>query len=169
MSRAAQNFTFTPENLAKIDAHIAKYPPGRQASAVLPALDLAQRQNGGWLSQDAIEAVAQRLDMPVIRVQEVASFYSLFNLKPVGRYHVQVCGTTPCWLMGAEALRDACQQHLGITEGTTADGQFSVVEVECLGACIHAPAVQINDDYYENLTPEKLVDVLQTLRKSDAR
>jgi len=160
-----QPFTFTPENLAKIETHIAKYPPGRQASAVLPALDIAQRQNGGWLSQAAIEAVAQRLSMPVMRVQEVASFYSLFNLKPVGRYHVQVCGTTPCGLMGAEELRDACERYLN----TTSDRQFSVTEVECLGACIHAPAVQINDDYYENLTPEKLVDILETLRKSDAR
>jgi len=163
MPASAKTFTFTSENLTKIEAHIAKYPPGRQASAVLPVLDLAQRQNGGWLSQSAIETVAQRLGMPVIRVQEVASFYSMFNLKPVGRHHVQICGTTPCWLMGAEGLRDACKQHLGITEGGTVDGQFSVVEVECLGACTAAPAVQINDDYYENLTPEKLIDVLRKL------
>jgi NADH-quinone oxidoreductase E subunit len=170
MSDFALIFTFTSENMTKIEAHIAKYPSGRQASAVLPVLDLAQRQNGGWLSQSAIETVAQRLGMPVIRVQEVASFYSMFNLKPVGHYHVQVCGTTPCWLMGAEALRDVLTQHLGIAEGdVTADGQFSLAEVECLGACISAPAVQINDDYYENLTPETLVDVLQKLRKSDAR
>lgn len=160
-----QSFTFTPENLAKIEAHITKYPPGRQASAVLPVLDIAQRQNGGWLSQSAIEATAQRLNMPVMRVQEVASFYSMFNLKPVGRYHVQICGTTPCGLMGAEALREACEHYLG----TTAEGQFSVTEVECLGACIHAPAVQINDDYYEKLTPENLVEILEILRKSDAR
>lgn len=162
------SFTFTPENQAKADAFIAKYPTGRQASAVLPLLDLAQRQNGGWLNQQAIEYVASYLKMPVMRVAEVASFYTLYNLKPVGKYHVQVCGTTPCWLRGATEIKEACQKHLNIRDHeVTADGLFSLVEVECLGACVNAPVAQINDDYFEDLTPESVVKILQSLAKGE--
>ncbi len=146
-----------------------KYPEGCQTSAVLPLLDLAQRQCGGWLPQDALEVVAHILRMPFIRIHEVASFYSMFNLKPVGKFHVQVCGTTPCWLKGAEEIKTTCEQYLGIQMGqTSADGQFTLTEVECLGACINAPVMQIQDDYYENLTPESTVDLLKTLRGHNA-
>lgn len=158
------SFTFTTENQKKADAYIKRYPRGRQASAVLPLLDLAQRQSGGWLPQPALESVAAMLEMPFIKVLEVASFYTMFNLKPVGTYHIQVCGTTPCWLKGAEDLKKACEQHLKIKTGeTTKDQKFTLHEVECLGACINAPAVQINDDYYENLSPTSIVELLKNL------
>jgi NADH-quinone oxidoreductase subunit E len=162
-------FTFTPENLKKVEACLAKYPADRQTSAVLPILDLAQRQCGGWLPKDALEEVANILHMPFIRVHEVASFYSMFNLKPVGKLHVQVCGTTPCWLKGAEEIKSTCEGHLGIQTGqTTPDGVFTLSEVECLGACINAPVVQIQDDYYENLTQETIVETLKKLRDENA-
>jgi NADH-quinone oxidoreductase subunit E len=158
------SFTFTPENQKKADAYIKRYPKGRQASAVLPLLDLAQRQSGGWLPQNALEGIANMLEMPFIKVLEVASFYTMFNLKPVGTYHLQVCGTTPCWLKGAEDLKKACEHHLKIKTGeTTKDQKFTLREVECLGACINAPVVQINDDYYENLSPESIVKLLKNL------
>jgi NADH-quinone oxidoreductase E subunit len=160
-------FAFTPENQKCAGSHIQKYPPGRQASAVLPLLDLAQRQCGGWLPLSAIEAVAAILKMPPIRVHEVASFYTMFNLKPVGKHHVQVCRTTPCWLRGSEDIKAACESHLGIQTGqVTPNGKFSLSEVECLGACVNAPVVQINDDYYENLTPESVKSVLTGLAGS---
>ncbi len=160
------SFVFTKENKVKAESHIAKYPQGRQASAVLPLLDLAQRQSGGWLPQAAIESVADLLSMPVIRVFEVASFYTMFNLKPVGKYHLQLCGTTPCWLRGAGELKERCETLLGIKEGeVTPDGTFSLVEVECLGACVNAPMVQINDDFYEDLTPDLFEKVLDDLAK----
>lgn len=158
-------FVFNEENLKKVDHYISKYPKGRQASAVLPLLDIAQRQLG-WVSQGVIEEVARILEMPAIRVHEVASFYTMFNLQPVGKFLVQVCGTTPCWLRGAEDIRRACEKHLGIKTGSgeiTADGNFTLMEVECLGACVNAPMVQINDDYYEDLTPESMVELLDDL------
>lgn len=159
-------FVFTKENKLKAESHIAKYPQGRQASAVLPLLDLAQRQSGGWLPRAAIEAVAHLLAMPVIRVFEVASFYTMFNLKPVGKYHLQLCGTTPCWLRGAAELKERCETILGVKEGeVTPDGIFSLVEVECLGACVNAPMVQINDDFYEDLTPDLFEKILDDLAK----
>jgi NADH-quinone oxidoreductase subunit E len=155
-------FAFTPENLAKARAHIAKYPPGRQASAVLPLLDLAQRQHGGWLPRAAMDHVAELLGMAPIRVYEAASFYTMFNLRPVGRYLLQACTTTPCWLRGSDEVLAACRRKLGIdVGGTTADGLFTLVEVECLGACVNAPILQINDDFYEDLdgaTTERLLD-----------
>ena len=164
---ANEPFIFTPENREKVDSCIHRYPPGRQASAVLPLLDLAQRQCGGWLPHQAIEAVAAMLKMPPIRVHEVASFYTMFNLKPVGKHHVQVCRTTPCWLRGSEDIKAACESHLGIQTGqVTPNGKFSIVEVECLGACVNAPVVQINDDYYENLTPESVKSLLTSLASS---
>ena len=158
----AESFAFTPENRAKAEAVIAKYPPGRQASAVLPLLDLAQRQTGGWLPRAAMEHVADLLDMTAIRVYEVATFYTMLSIEPVGRYHVQLCRTTPCWLRGADGLRDACREELGIEPGaTTPDGLFTLTEVECLGACVNAPMVQINDHFYEDLDPARMKKVLR--------
>lgn len=158
------SFEFTPENREKAKFHIAKYPPGRQASAVLPLLDLAQRQSGNWLPQAAMDYVAEMLDMAPIRVYEVATFYTMFNLRPVGHWFLQACTTTPCWLRGSDAVLAACQRKLGITPGHTSDdGEFTLVEVECLGACVNAPILQVNDDYYEDLdgpATEALLDAL---------
>jgi NADH-quinone oxidoreductase E subunit len=162
------SFAFTPENRAKADAAIAKYPKGRQASAVLALFDLAQRQSGGWLPRVAIEHVADILGMPYIRAYEVATFYSMFNLKPVGQHLVQLCRTTPCWLRGSDGVRDACKRKLGIGVGeTTADGKFTLVEVECLGACVNAPVVQIDDEFYEDLSPEKMEEILARLARGE--
>jgi NADH-quinone oxidoreductase E subunit len=160
-----ETFEFTPEAMTLAQAHIAKYPPGRQASAVLPLLDLAQRQSGGWLPRAAMDYVAGILGMPRIRVYEVATFYTMFNLRPVGRYLLQACTTTPCWLRGSDAVVAACRRKLGIGLGeTTADGLFTLVEVECLGACVNAPVLQVNDDFYEDLdgpATEALIDALR--------
>ena len=142
---------------------IAKYPPGRQASAVIALLWRAQKQNDYWLPKPAIEKVAEMLDMPNIRVLEVATFYTMFNLEPVGRYYVQLCGTTPCMLRGAEDIKDVLRKRVGAPGHVTADGLFSWSEVECLGACCNAPMVQINDDYYEDLTPENFAKLLDDL------
>ncbi|MFQ5773224.1 MAG: NADH-quinone oxidoreductase subunit NuoE [Kiloniellaceae bacterium] len=161
----AGDFAFTPENMERAKALIARYPQGRQASAVVALLDLAQRQNGGWLPGEAIEYVANVLDLAPIRVHEVASFYTMFNLKPVGKYLIQVCRTTPCWLRGAAELTRTCCERFGVGLGeNTADGLFTVVEVECLGACANAPMVQINDDYYEDLTPRRMTEIIDELR-----
>jgi NADH-quinone oxidoreductase subunit E len=157
------SFAFTPENLEWAKARIAKYPPGRQQSAVIPILWRAQEQSGGWLPQKAIEATAELLGMAKIRVLEVATFYTMFNLSPVGRFHVQFCGTTPCMLRGADALKKVLHQMIGHENEVTADGTFSWTEVECLGACVNAPMVQINADYYEDLTPESLTRILNDL------
>lgn len=158
------NFAFSDENAARVTKILAKYPADRKASAVLPLLDLAQRQAGGWLPKVAMDHVAATLDMAPIRVYEVATFYTMFNLKPVGEHLIQVCRTTPCWLRGADDLSQTCKSKLGIgLKETTADGKFTLVEVECLGACVNAPVVQINDDFYEDLDPaalEKLLDAL---------
>ena len=158
------SFAFTPENLEKAKYHIGKYPPGRQASAVLPLLDLAQRQHDNWLPRAAMDYVAEMLDMAPIRVYEVATFYTMFNLRPVGKWFLQACTTTPCWLRGSDEIVAACRKKLGIGVGeTSADGQFTLVEVECLGACVNAPILQVNDDFYEDLdgpSTEKLLDSL---------
>jgi len=160
-----ETFEFTPENIERAQAHIAKYPHGRQASAVLPLLDLAQRQSGGWLPLAAMHHVADLLEMPRIRVYEVATFYTMLNLRPVGRYLLQACTTTPCWLRGSDAVVAACEQKLGIgIGGTSEDGLFTLVEVECLGACVNAPILQVNDDFYEDLdaaSTEALIDALR--------
>jgi NADH-quinone oxidoreductase subunit E len=156
-------FEFTPENEAWAKKELAKYPPGRQASAVLALLWRAQKQSGYWLPRSAIEAVAAMLEMPNIRVLEVATFYTMFNLAPVGRHYVQLCGTTPCMLCGAEALKAVCRKRIGEQGHVTSDGLFSWTEVECLGACCNAPMVQINDDYYEDLTPEIFAKLLDDL------
>jgi NADH-quinone oxidoreductase subunit E len=157
------SFAFTAENAAWADREIAKYPPGRQASAVIALLWRAQEQTGGWLPQKAIEAVADRLGLPYIRVYEVATFYTMFHLEPVGRHLVQLCGTVPCHVKGAVELRQVLQRRIGPEHHVTADGLFSWVEVECLGACCNAPMVQINADYYEDLTPESLERILDAL------
>jgi len=160
-----ETFEFTPENIERAQAYIAKYPPGRQASAVLPLLDLAQRQSGGWLPLAAMHHVADLLEMPRIRVYEVATFYTMLNLRPVGRYLLQACTTTPCWLRGSDAVVAACEQKLGIgIGGTSEDGLFTLVEVECLGACVNAPILQVNDDFYEDLdgpATEALLDAFR--------
>src|SRR5690349_20559500 len=158
-----KEFAFTAENVAWARAQIAKYPDGRQASAVIPLLWRAQEQAGGWVPQKAIEHVADMLGMAYIRVLEVATFYTMFNLEPVGRYHVQLCGTTPCMLRGAEDLKKVCRKRIGEQFEVTRDGKFSWVEVECLGACVNAPMVQINYDFYEDLTPENFEKLLDDL------
>ena len=157
------SFAFTPENLEWARARIANYPQGRQQSAVIPLLWRAQEQSGGWLPQKAIEAVAQMLGMAKIRVLEVATFYTMFNLAPVGRFYVQLCGTTPCMLRGSEELKKVCKRMIGAQDHVSADGVFSWTEVECLGACVNAPMVQINYDYYEDLTAESLTRILNEL------
>lgn len=157
------HFEFTPENEAWLERQIAKYPDGRQASAVVPALWQAQKQNNYWLPQAAIEKVAQALDMPKIRVLEIATFYTMFNLEPVGKFYIQLCGTTPCMLRGSDDLIKVLQRRVGPQREVTADGMFSWLEVECLGACCNAPMVQINDDYYEDLTPENFETLLDDL------
>jgi NADH-quinone oxidoreductase subunit E len=155
-----KSFAFTAENLAWAKAEIAKYPPGRQASAVIPLLWRAQEQSGGWLPEAAIRAVAGQLGLARIRALEVATFYTMFNLAPVGRTYVQLCGTTPCVLRGAEDLKQVCRRKIGEENHVTADGQFSWIEVECLGACVNAPMAQINADYYEDLTAESFEKIL---------
>lgn len=157
-------FAFTAENEAEIKKILAKYPPDRKASAVMPLLDLAQRQHDNWLPMAAIEEIAKRLDMAKIRVLEVASFYTMFNLKPVGRHFLQLCGTTPCMLRGSDDLSRCIKDKLGIASGqTTADGQFTLLEVECLGACVNAPIVQVNDDFYEDLDYDSMASLIDAL------
>ena len=159
-------FAFNEENRALAERIVARYPEERKQSAVIPLLDLGQRQNRNHCSPAVIEYVAAFLGMPPIRVYEVASFYTMFNKRPVGRYLLQVCRTTPCWLRGADSLTDTIRGFAGIEKGeTSADGLFTLVEVECLGACCNAPMVQINDDYYEDLTPESLTEVLTALKE----
>ena len=159
------DFAFTAENETRAKAVIARYPAGRQASAVIALLDLAQRQSGGWLPKEAIEYVAEMLDMAPIRVHEVSTFYTMFNLRPVGKHLIQVCRTTPCWLRGAGDLTRVCQEKLGVgLHENTDDGLFTVVEVECLGACANAPMVQINDHYYEDLTPQRMAEMIDDLK-----
>jgi NADH-quinone oxidoreductase subunit E len=159
------SFAFTAANENWIVSQLAKYPAGRQASAVIPLLWKAQEQAGGWVPQKAIEAVAARLTMPNIRVIEIATFYTMFNLAPVGTYFVQLCGTVPCHLCGAIELRAVCERVIGPQSTVSADGKLSWLEVECLGACCNAPMVQINNDYYEDLTPENFEVLLANLRE----
>jgi NADH-quinone oxidoreductase subunit E len=166
-------FSWTAPNAEKAREIVGRYPEGRQQSAVMPLLDLAQRQVGeetntqGWLPIPVIEFVAAQLDMPFIRAYEVATFYTMYNLAPVGRYHVQVCGTTPCMLRGSDDVFRACHER-GLKKGaTSADGLFTLSEVECLGACANAPMVQINDDNYEDLTFDSTLAVLDALAKGE--
>ncbi len=161
-------FAFSSENETKIAAIIAKYPEGRQQSAVMPLLDLAQRQHDGWLPRAAMVHIAERLGMPEIRVYEVATFYSMYNLAPIGRHHVQVCTNLPCWLRGSDDIVHACENRLGVTLGeTTEDGNFTLSEAECLGACVNAPMMQIGDDYYEDLDAARTVAVIDALANGE--
>lgn len=158
-------FCFDEENLDRAREIISRYPEGRQASAVMPLLGLAQRQCGGWLPAAAIEYVADFLGLAPIRVYEVATFYTMYNLKPVGRHHVQVCTNLSCMLRGAEEIVRTCRETLDVkVGGTSADGLFTLDEVECLGACVNAPMMQIGDDYYEDLSPETTRQILAELK-----
>lgn len=167
------SFAFTAENEAKIAGIIAKYPAGRQQSAVMPLLWMAQKQNQNWLPQAAIELVAEMLGMPKVRVHEVASFYSMFNLAPVGKHFIQCCTTTPCWLAGSDAVVKACKDTLGIEVGeTTRDGMFTLREVECLGACANAPMIQVDghdasEIFYEDLTYESTREIILQLKRGE--
>lgn len=157
-------FQFSKKNMEEAQKLIAKYPEGRQASAVMPLLDLAQRQHDGWLPRVAMDYIANMLGMPAMRVYEVATFYSMYNMRPIGKYHVQVCTTTPCWLRGSDGIVSACKDKLKIDMGeSTKDGNFTLTEVECLGACVNAPMVQINDDFYEDLTADSMGAILSDL------
>ena len=159
-----ETFAFTAESEAQIKQQLAKYPDGRQASAVKSLLYIAQRQHDNWIPMKAIEEIAERLDMPEMRVLEVASFYTMFNLKPVGKWYLQLCGTTPCMLRGSDDVSRCIKDKLNITSGQTSDcGKFSLLEVECLGACVNAPILQVNDDFYEDMDYQSTADLLTAL------
>jgi NADH-quinone oxidoreductase E subunit len=166
------HFAFDNESAAEIDRIVAKYPPGRQASAVIPALYVAQRQmkrqtGSAWVPLRAMDAIADRLGMPPIRVYEVATFYFMFNTVPVGKYHLQLCTTTPCWLRGSDEVVAACREATGIKgwKETSEDGLFTMTEVECVGACVNAPILQVDDDFYEDMDAEKTKAVIAALRE----
>lgn len=157
-------FEFTPDNERRAEAILAIYPEGHKRAAMIPLLDLAQRQHG-WLPISAMHKVAEILELPRMRVYEVATFYTMFIRKPIGRYHLQICTTTPCWLRGSDEILEAMKCKLKIdVGGTTGDGLFTLSEVECLGACVNAPMVQINDDYYEDLTCKDINEILDDLK-----
>jgi len=162
-----KDFKISKAALNEIGSWVKKYPDGRQKSALLPALWIVQKDHGGWLPEAALRALGDLLDMPYIRVYEVATFYTMYNLEPVGTHHVQLCGTTPCWLRGAGDLKKVCEKKIGPKGSTSKDGSLSWIEVECLGACANAPMVQISnakgDDYYEDLTPESFEKLLDDL------
>ena len=163
-----KNFEWSKDNFNKITNILKKYPSNKIQSAVIPLLDLAQRQNNGWLSKNSMEKVAETLSMSYIRVLEVATFYSMFNLEPIGKNFVQICRTTPCWLRGSDKLskvaQEVCDTKVG---GTSEDNKFTVVEVECLGACCNAPMIQINDDYYEDLDEDNFRKLLIELKSNN--
>ncbi len=167
-------FAFDAASEAEIGRILKKYPPSRAASALLPLLYLAQSQmlrttGSAWVSRPAMDVIAARLNMPPIRVYEVATFYLMFNTQPIGRYHLQVCGTTPCWLRGAEDIARACRDETGIPAfgNTSEDRVFHMSEVECLGACVNAPILQVDDDYYEDLDYDRTRALLQALRRGE--
>lgn len=159
------SFEFSKTNQEKIKEILKKYPEDRKKSAVMPLLDLAQRQNDNWVSKDVIAKIAEILEMPEIKVYEVASFYTMYNLKPVGKYLLQFCKTTPCMLRGIDQIIKDCKAKLGVEmDQTTVDNLFTLKEVECLGACVNAPVVQINDDFAEDLTSENFAKILDDLK-----
>jgi len=169
-----ESFAFDAESEAEIAKLVARYPEGRQASAVIPVLYVAQRQmkrqtGSAWVPLKAMDAVARRLDMPPIRVYEVATFYFMFNTHPIGRFHLQVCTTTPCWLRGSDTITEACRAATGINGWgeTSEDGVFTMSEVECLGACVNAPILQVDDDFYEDMDAEKVAQLLAALRRGE--
>ncbi|PCI87267.1 MAG: NADH-quinone oxidoreductase subunit NuoE [Hyphomicrobiales bacterium] len=159
-----ENFEFNADFAALAQKRIAMYPEGKQASAIVPLLWFAQKQHDNWIPEAALRHIGDMLDMAYIRVLEVVTFYTMFNLAPVGRHFVQFCGTTPCWLNGANKIKDACKSVIGEENTITADGEFSWLEVECLGACVNAPMVQINDDYYEDLDEDSFIQLLADLK-----
>ena len=160
-------FKWSEESFLQVKAVIKKYPSNKQQSAVIPVLDIAQRQNKGWLTKSAIEKVAETLRMPFIRVMEIATFYSMFNLKPIGENFLQICRTTPCWLRGSNKLLKVAKEVTGCDLGETSDdNKFTLVEVECLGACCNAPMVQINDDYYEDLDEDSFRQLILKLKNN---
>ena len=166
------SFAFDADSMVQVDKHIAKYPAGRQASAVLPLLDLAQRQMGrttgsAWVSVAAMDEIGRILDMPPIRVYEVATFYLMFNMAPVGKFHLQLCTTTPCWLRGSDDIVQACRDVTGIKgwKENSADGLFTMTEVECVGACVNALILQVNDDFYEDMDSERTRALLESLKR----
>jgi NADH-quinone oxidoreductase E subunit len=166
------HFAFDAESEAEIAHLVAKYPPGRQASAVIPVLYVAQnqmkRQTGSaWIPVKAMDAVGARLGMPPIRVYEVATFYFMFNTAPIGKYHLQLCTTTPCWLRGSDDVVQACREATGIKgwKETSEDGLFTMTEVECVGACVNAPILQVDDDFYEDMDAEKVKTLIAALRE----
>lgn len=168
------HFEFDDVSEAEIARYVAKYPPGRQASAVIPVLYIAQnqmkRQTGSaWLPVKAMDATANRLGMAPIRVYEVATFYFMFNTRPIGKFHLQVCTTTPCWLRGSDEVTAACKEFTGISEfgQTSADGNFTMTEVECLGACVNAPILQVDDDFYEDMDRERVKELLSALLRGE--
>src|ERR1700685_3322823 len=169
MTTQAKPFTFTPDNLARAQKIIAKYPAGRQASAVIPLLDIAQRQNDNWLSREAMDYVADMLEMPRIRVYEVATFYTMFNKDKVGKNFIQVCTTTPRWRGGSADIVNTCKKKLGTGPNeVTADGKFSWMEVECLGACVNAPMLQVGSDFYEDLDGPSTERLIAEFRAGNA-
>jgi NADH-quinone oxidoreductase subunit E len=168
------NFAFDSESEAKIATILKRYPEGKQASAVIPLLYVAQLQMGrltqsAWVPRVAMDVIADRLSMPPIRVYEVATFYFMFNMKPIGRHHLQLCGTTPCMLRGSDDVLRACKDAGGVkgVGDTSADGMFTLTEVECLGACVNAPILQIDDDYYEDLDYESTVKLLEAFKRGE--
>ena len=158
------NFSFTKENLLLAERELKKYPKGREGSAIISILWIAQRQNKGWLSSDIIDYIAKFLDLPQIRVMEIATFYTMFNLNPVGAHHFQICGTTPCMLSGSEKLKSLLREEIGEQSSVSKDN-LSWVEVECLGACCNAPVIQINDDYYEDLDEKSTAKIIDSIFK----
>ncbi len=177
LNASYQPESFAFKDAAKVQEIINRYPAGRAHSAAMPLLDLAQRQvgeegakanppYGGWIPRAAMDEIARIIDVPKMRIYEVATFYSMYNLAPVGKYLLQMCTTTPCWLCGSGKVVEACEKNLGIHVGeSTKDGMFTMMEVECLGACANAPMIQVNDDFYEDLTPETMVSLLESLKK----
>lgn len=163
-----RSFIFDDENLKLAEFEIAKYPPERKQSAVIALLYLVQKQHGGWVPIAGMDYVANLLEMPSMRVYEVATFYTMFNLQPVGKHHIQLCGTTPCWLRGSDEIKKICRKKLNLVVGETSDDKlFTLSEVECLGACANAPVVQINDDYYEDLTAENFEQLIDSLVRNE--
>jgi NADH-quinone oxidoreductase subunit E len=169
-----ESFAFDAESEAALERIIKRYPPGKQASAVIPALYVLQRQmkrqtGSAWCPRIGMDAVAARLGMAPIRVYEVATFYFMFNMKPIGKFHLQVCGTTPCWLRGSDDVARACREagHVAGYGQTSADGMFTMTEVECLGGCVNAPILQVDDDYYEDMDYESTVRLIEALRRGE--
>jgi NADH-quinone oxidoreductase subunit E len=167
------SFTFDAESEAMIAMHLAKYPPDKKASGVLPLLDIVQRQmkrhtDSAWVPQVAMDVIAERLEIAPIRVYEVATFYLMFNMKPVGKWHLQCCTTTPCWLRGSDEVVAAAREITGIKGWgeTSEDGLFTMTEVECVGACVNAPILQVNDDFYEDMDAETTKQLLEALKRN---